>query len=85
MQESACSKTILVLITVLDVPVLFSVRFSLHAADICGAALALPSPSYKLLEGILEPRTQFIYKAPWRHGDRQCQGLKCSNTFKGLG
>lgn len=72
----ACSKTILVPLQ--SRMFLFClVRFSLHAASICGATLP-----YELLEGILELRTPFSYKAPWRQA---VQALKCSNTFKGLG
>lgn len=80
MEVSACS--ILVLISVPDVPVLFSQIFS---PCICGAALGQPALPYKLLEGILELRTWSSYNAHRRHGERQCQGHKYSNTFKGLG
>lgn len=58
-QVPVCSKTILV--PSQSWMFLFClVRFSLHAASICGATLP-----YKLLEGILELRTPFSYKAPW--------------------
>lgn len=64
-EAPACSKTILVPSQFL-VFLSWLVRFSLHTADICGAALGYLALPYKLLEGILELRTWFSCKAHWR-------------------
>lgn len=64
-EEPACSKTILVPSRFLMF-LSWVVRFSLHTADICGAALGSPALPCKLLGAILELRTPFSYKAHWR-------------------
>lgn len=73
----ACSKTILVPSQFLKF-LSWLVRFFFHTADICGAVLGYPALPYKLLEGILELRTPFSYKAHWR------QAVPSTEVFKYL-